>query len=192
MPVRGIWHGLCRPCRYEEDRIRRRPDAEKRVAWRYSVRPERPKKHEEPRVEIRTILDPELDHIRKVLAMAPPELSGEADKLAFLRGFMRGAAHGLKETSYIEQHQDLVFRIASELRKHRYEDRVSFGYEALLACSRSGISDRELIANEIREKIQGEKGERWLLTGFHGVGPDGDFDLIAQTEDYRETTEPQD
>jgi len=137
-------------------------------------------------IEVRTILDPELDAIRKKLAMAPPELESEAERLAFLRGFTRGAAHGAAETEAVEKNQDLVFRIASEARKHTYEDRVSMGYEALLACIRCGVDDRDMIAEQIRKKIKSEKGPEWLRTGMHSFGPDGDFDFIAQLEDHRE------
>lgn len=137
-------------------------------------------RHVRPEIEVRHILDPDLDRLRKALAKASRPLLSEEERLAYLRGYFAAQALREREGSAVEAHQDLVFRIASELRRHSYEDRVSLAFEALLECVRSGVVERDELATAIRAKIEATAQERRLVTNQHDCGANGDWDKIAE------------
>ena len=108
----------------------------------------------------------QLDAMRRAMAEHPPEVSGEAEMVAYFRGFVAGAKRSAEEGERFERLKDLVHRIAAETKMQRgmaYEDVLSAAYEGLLKFLRSPVKadslehERKMAAKAIRWHILDEK-----------------------------------
>jgi hypothetical protein len=103
-----------------------------------------------------------VDAVRRAMAEHPPEIAGEAEMVAYFRGFVAGAKRSAEEGERFERLKDLVHRIAAEAKMQRgmiYEDVLSAAYEGLLKFLRGSAKatslehERNLAAKAIRWQI---------------------------------------
>jgi len=138
-----------------------------------------------------------LDVVRRAMAEHPPELSSEADTVAYFRGFLAGAQRSSGESYKINSVKDLIHRIAASEHRKRwrmlsYEDAVSSAYEAVLELIRSSrcpddlLEFRRIAAIAIRRrcidvlrKNIGRNGQKYALhLAFNQGEEEGTIDHV--------------
>jgi hypothetical protein len=156
----------CRPCRSAHNTTWRRlnPDLAAEIRKKQNAHSRRVRRI------ARQVAESNLsDAALKALAQHPPDLDGDPERLAYLRGYLSGAAQREQTSKAVEEHMDLVFRIASEnARKFRgalalsYEDCVSAGYHALIrGLASAAPPTRAQLALKIRSEIIDEHRRRF-------------------------------
>lgn len=109
------------------------------------------------------------DRLRRVLLEQPPEISSEGEMLAYCRGFLSGAQRSAEESKRFAALKDLVHRIAAEMARRlyrlRFEDAVSYGYEAALRFLRNGKIPEDHIHFRKRAAVAIRNGIKDCLRG---------------------------
>lgn len=143
--------GYCKPCH-----SRRTIEWKKKNPAKYRAQANRWQRRRNARaalyremIEGKRVASPEaLDAARRALVEAQAAVTGEAEMVAYFRGFTAGAQRTQRESERFESLKDLIDRIAAEqarkIRALPYEDALSYAYEAALAYVRKKTPDDQV------------------------------------------------